>query len=157
MSGTETTNSKISCDLEVQATDSPPLHLPQSVDPSGGVGHTEDDDIESANSEAYPEGGLKAWTVVAGSWFGTFASLGILNSIGTFQAYIQEHQLQSYSPGTVGWVFSLYAFLSFFCGVYFGPIFDKYGPRGLTISGTAMMAGGLLAMSFCTGKDSYSF
>uniref|UniRef100_A0A8H7N4Z6 Major facilitator superfamily (MFS) profile domain-containing protein n=1 Tax=Bionectria ochroleuca TaxID=29856 RepID=A0A8H7N4Z6_BIOOC len=154
MSGTETTNSKISCDLGVQATDSPPLHLPQSVDPSGGVGHTGDDDIESANSGAYPEGGLKAWTVVAGSWFGTFASLGILNSIGTFQAYIQEHQLQSYSPGTVGWVFSLYAFLSFFCGVYFGPIFDKYGPRGLTISGTAMMVGGLLAMSFCTGKDS---
>ncbi|CAH0027252.1 unnamed protein product [Clonostachys rhizophaga] len=155
MLGTETTNSKISCDLGVQAIDGPPLHLPRSIDPSGRVGHAEVDDIESASSGAYPEGGIKAWTVVVGSWFGTFASLGILNSIGTFQAYIQEHQLQNYSPGTVGWVFSLYAFLSFFCGVYFGPIFDKYGPRGLTISGTAMMAGGLFAMSFC--KDLWQF
>ncbi|KAI5464199.1 major facilitator superfamily domain-containing protein [Mariannaea sp. PMI_226] len=100
--------------------------------------------------ETYPEGGLAAWAVVAGSWFSLFGSLGLMNTIGTFQAYVLEHQLKGYSEGTVGWVFSLYTFLAFFCGVYIGPVFDKYGPKWLVISGTLFTVGGLIFMSFCT-------
>lgn len=104
--------------------------------------------------ETYPEGGLKAWSVVAGSWFSLFASLGLMNTIGTFQAYALAHQLSGYSEGTVGWVFSLYTFLAFFCGIYIGPIFDKYGPRWLVIAGAVFTVGGMIFMSFCTGPYS---
>ncbi|KAM0275494.1 hypothetical protein ACHAPA_000357 [Fusarium lateritium] len=100
--------------------------------------------------ETYPEGGFEAWSVVAGSWFALFSSLGLMNTLGTFQAYVLENQLSEYSEGTVGWIFSIYTFLAFFCGVYIGPVFDKYGPRWLVIAGAVFNTGGMIFMSFAT-------
>ncbi|TQV93224.1 hypothetical protein V2A60_010341 [Cordyceps javanica] len=100
--------------------------------------------------ETYPEGGRAAWLVVLGSFFALFSAMGLMNSIAIFQAYTLDHQLRGYSEGTVGWIFSIYTFLAFFGGVYFGPIFDKYGPRWLTVSGAVCVTGSMLAMSFCT-------
>ncbi|RFU73681.1 mfs monocarboxylate transporter [Trichoderma arundinaceum] len=103
--------------------------------------------------ETYPEGGLQAWLVVAGSWFAMIASMGLMNSIAVFQAYTLSHQLKNYSEGTVGWIFSIYTWLAFFGGVYIGPVFDKYGPRWLVVAGCACTVGALISMSFCTGKS----
>lgn len=64
----------------------------------------------------YPEGGLSSWLVVLGSFCGMVAALGIMNSIGIFQAYLATHQLSGYDESTIGWIFSVYSFLSFFCG-----------------------------------------
>ncbi|KAJ6780809.1 hypothetical protein PWT90_04575 [Aphanocladium album] len=100
--------------------------------------------------ETYPEGGWAAWLVVLGSFFALFSAMGLMNSIAIFQAYTLDHQLKGYSEGTVGWIFSIYTFLAFFGGVYFGPIFDKYGPRWLTISGAVCVTCAMVAMSFCT-------
>lgn len=101
--------------------------------------------------EWYPEGGLRAWLVVVGSWFALISSLGLMNSIAVFQAYTLSHQLKGHSEGTVGWIFSLYTFLSFFGGVYIGPVFDKYGPRWLVIAGCIITVAGVVCMSFCKG------
>ncbi|KAL7787962.1 major facilitator superfamily domain-containing protein [Trichoderma ceciliae] len=100
--------------------------------------------------ETYPEGGLQAWLVVAGSWFAMIASMGLMNSIAVFQAYTLSHQLKDYNEGTVGWIFSIYTWLAFFGGVYIGPVFDKYGPRWLVAAGCACTVGALVGMSFCT-------
>lgn len=102
--------------------------------------------------ETYPEGGLQAWLVVLGSWFAMFASLGLMNTLAIFQAYTLSHQLRDYDEGTVGWVFSIYTFLAFFCGVYIGPVFDKYGPKWLVIAGSICTVVGVLTMSFCYGE-----
>lgn len=126
----------------------------------GEVGHQPGADLEkratevtnASYEETYPEGGLKAWSVVAGSWFSLFASLGLMNTIATFQAYVLSHQLKDYNEGTVGWIFSLYTCLAFFCGVYIGPVFDKYGPRYLVIAGAIFTVSGMIFMSFCTRK-----
>ncbi|KAL6836034.1 major facilitator superfamily domain-containing protein [Trichoderma sp. SZMC 28015] len=117
-----------------------------------------DDDLERQHTmrstasyqETYPEGGLQAWTVVAGSWFAMIASMGLMNSIAVFQAYTLSHQLKDHSEGTVGWIFSIYTWLAFFGGVYIGPVFDKYGPRWLVIAGCVCTVGALIGMSFCT-------
>lgn len=101
--------------------------------------------------ESYPEGGLAAWAVVLGAWFSMFGGMGMMNTIATYQAYTLRHQLRRYSEGTAGWVFSIYTFLAFFCGVYIGPIFDKYGPTWLIIAGAACLITGLVSLSFCTG------
>src|SRR5699024_10358552 len=58
-----------------------------------------------ADGNTYPEGGLDAWLVVLGSFLGLFASLGLLNTIGSFQAYLQTNQLKEYSSGSISWVF----------------------------------------------------
>ncbi|KAH8693813.1 putative MFS monocarboxylate transporter [Talaromyces proteolyticus] len=98
----------------------------------------------------YPEGGLQAWLVVLGSFLGLFGSLGLINTIGTFQTYISTHQLQNYSEGAVGWIFGVYACLTFFCGVQIGPIFDAKGPRLLVLAGSILIIVAMISVAFCT-------
>ncbi|KAJ6171835.1 hypothetical protein N7470_000902 [Penicillium chermesinum] len=98
----------------------------------------------------YPEGGLQAWLVVLGSFLGMFASLGLVNTIGTFQAYIETHQLKDYSSGNVAWIFGMFAFLTFFCGVQIGPIFDARGPRALVFAGSICEMAFIILVGFCT-------
>ena len=99
----------------------------------------------------YPEGGLRAWLVVLGSFTGMTACFGLMNTIGTYNAYLSEHQLAGYSPSVIGWLFSIYIFLAFFCGVLIGPIFDAYGPRVLVALGTVCHVGGVVGLAFSTG------
>lgn len=103
-----------------------------------------------ADGNTYPEGGLEAWLVVFGSFMGLSASLGLVNTIGTFQAYLQDHQLKEYSPGNVGWIFGVYSFLTFFCGVQIGPVFDAKGPRFLVLAGSVLVMVMMIALGFCT-------
>ncbi|KAI1258981.1 major facilitator superfamily transporter [Xylariaceae sp. FL1019] len=116
----------------------------------------EKEDAESARSlnllgdETYPEGGKEAWLVVFGSCCGLIASLGLVNTNGTFQAYISKHQLADYSESTIGWIFGLNTALCFFCGVYIGPLFDKYGPRWLIGPGSILIIAGIMLFSVCT-------
>lgn len=98
----------------------------------------------------YPEGGLESWLVVFGSFMALFGSLGLMNTIGTFQAYLSTHQLKDYSEGSIGWIFGVYAFLTFFCGVQVGPIFDAKGPRLLVFSGSVLVVVVMIAVGFCT-------
>ena len=109
--------------------------------------------INRDDHEEYPEGGLRAWLVVLGSWLALFSSLGIMNTLGTFLTYVKTHQLSEYDEGTLGWVFSLYTFVCFFLGVYFGPIFDKYGPRWLIFIGTISIAVSLMLLSISTRES----
>ena len=103
------------------------------------------------DAKAYPEGGLRAWLVVLGSFSGMTASFGLMNTVGTFQAYLSTHQLASYPPSAIGWIFGLYVFLSFFCGVQIGPVFDAKGPRWIVVSGTTCLLAGMVGVACSTG------
>lgn len=103
-----------------------------------------------AEGNTYPEGGTQAWLVVFGSFLGLFGALGLVNSIGTLQAYVQTHQLKEYSSGSVGWIFGMYCFLTFFCGVQIGPIFDARGPRLLILAGSCCEMAMIILIGFCT-------
>jgi hypothetical protein len=118
-------------------------------------------------SNAYPDRGLKAYSVVFGAWLTLFPASGLLNSTGILQAWLFEHQLQGYSESVVAWIFSTFAFLFFFGGLgvgmldlnksnrveltdSIGPVFDKYGLRGLVPVGAGGLCVALVATSFCT-------
>jgi hypothetical protein len=82
--------------------DTSPLSLTTSLDLAASL---------SLNDEyIYPKGGLTAWLVVLGAFSAMFASLGIANTLASFQAYISQNQLSSHTPSQIGWIFSLYAF-----------------------------------------------
>ena len=127
------------------ATDQPP---PESSPGSSTK------DLENASpptsSLTYPEGGLRAWLVVLGSFSGMVACFGFMNSSGTFQLYLSSHQLSTSSPAAIGWIFSLYVFLAFFCGVQIGPIFDALGPRWLVFAGTVLSLVGTFTLAEST-------
>lgn len=132
--------------------DRPPPSVEGSDDPSTTplAPQSPDQSVED-DPKAYPEGGLRAWLVVLGSFSGMAASFGLMNTVGTFQAYLITHQLASYPPSAVGWIFGLYVFLSFFCGVQIGPIFDAKGPRWIVVSGTICLLTGMVGLAFSTG------
>ena len=99
----------------------------------------------------YPEGGFKAWSVVFGAFCGTAASIGLYNTSGVFEAYMSRTLLPDQSPSNVGWIFGIYAFVTWFLGVQIGPTFDAMGPTMLMIGGSVCTLGGILALSACTG------
>jgi MFS family permease len=100
----------------------------------------------------YPEGGLDAWLVVLGAWSGLTASLGLYNTTGVFSVVISKVLLPDDSSSTLGWIFSVYAFVTWLCGVQIGPTFDAMGPRVLILAGSVCTLVGMLALSFCTGE-----
>ncbi|KAH8805873.1 major facilitator superfamily domain-containing protein [Xylogone sp. PMI_703] len=135
---------------------------PVEIDEKLGQGPPDSPELPSAldfllvqDGHTYPEGGLRAWLVVLGSWCGMMASIGICNTLGSYQAYVSTHQLASYDAGVIGWIFSVYTFLTFACGVYIGPLFDVHGPRWLIFSGSIC----LISMQFVIGlcKEYYQF
>ncbi|KAM5472094.1 hypothetical protein MferCBS49748_001542 [Microsporum ferrugineum] len=106
-----------------------------STDPAGNI---------------YPEGGLEAYLVVFGCFLCLFGSFGLVNAIGTFQAYLSENQLKEHDQSTISWIFGVFSFLIFFGGLQIGPIFDAKGPKGLVLIGSTLVVGSLIALGFCT-------
>ncbi|EYE97441.1 putative monocarboxylate transporter [Aspergillus ruber CBS 135680] len=98
---------------------------------------------------AHPEGGLAANLVVLGSFCSITGGLGLMNSIGIYQAYISTHQLSSLSHSEISWIFGVYNFLIFFGGLQIGPIFDAKGPRALLWIGSTLLVIMFIALGFC--------
>jgi MFS family permease len=92
----------------------------------------------------FPEGGLRAWLVVASAWLLLFPSFGLMVSIGTLQDYWAQHQLSHMTARDIGWIPSVFVYLSLALGLWVGPLFDRYGPRWIAFSGSV----GLLLMVF---------
>lgn len=103
---------------------------------------------------SFPEGGLRAWSVVAGSFCVLFCTFGYLNAYGylltgrvnyrpsakpfakcylhirplrVYQDYYQEHQLSSMSSSSISWIGSVQVFLLYAGGLLGGPLFDRFG------------------------------
>ncbi|RAH45833.1 monocarboxylate permease-like protein, Mch4 [Aspergillus brunneoviolaceus CBS 621.78] len=98
-----------------------------------------------ASDETYPEGGLRAWLVVLGSWCAMVPSMGLLNTISVLHAWTSTHQLSNYSESSVGWIFGVFSFFLYFAGAQVGPIFDSRGPLPVVIPGSI----GLIVAVFC--------
>jgi hypothetical protein len=119
-------------------------------------GRNEEEDSEDADisrdeeGNTYPEGGLRAWLVVVGAFSGMMVCFGYLNTVGTYQAYLATHQLSGYSESTIGWIFSVYLFLSFGAGVQVGPFFDKHGPFWLVVVGSICLLLSVMLLGVCT-------
>lgn len=116
------------------------------ADPDASVEATQGED---AVPEAFPEGGLQAWLCVLGSFFLLLPSFGLMVSIGTLQDYWRQHQLKAYTPRDIGWIPSVYVYLALGLGIWVGPLFDRYGPRVLTIVGSVFYTIAIFTLAEC--------
>lgn len=113
-------------------------------------------ELESPQSQTYatamsfPDGGRRAWLVVLSSFCLIAATFGMTGSIGIFQSYWQSHQLSAYSSRDIAWISSTQIFLTLFLGVQVGPLFDRYGPRWLTLVGSVGCVSYLILLGQCT-------
>lgn len=110
--------------------------------------HTEP--IESQKPSEEPTNGLKAYSVVIGSFLGLIANFGVLNSIGAIQSYVSLHQLKDIETSSISWIFSIYMYLSFAIGIIVGPIFVMKGSFAPLLYGTVLIVGGFMATANCT-------
>ena len=122
-----------------------------SIQPSSPIEAGDPSSINQHNT--YPEGGFQAWLVVLGAFCGTASSIGLYNTSGLFEAYMATQLLPNESSSKVGWIFGIYAFVTWFLGVQVGPTFDAMGPTMLMIAGSICTLGGILALSACTGES----
>ena len=93
--------------------------------------------------------------MVLGAFCGLTASLGIYNTAGVFEVVVSQVILPEESLSILGWIFSIYAFVNWFCGVQVGPTFDAMGPRALIITGTIYTLISIFSLSVCTGKITF--
>ena len=119
-----------------------------AANPSPELNTNDDDD--------FPEGGYRAWLVVASAFCLMFMVFGIINSTGALQAYLSSNQLSQNSSEQIAWIFSIQLFLVFFAGLYVGPYFDAHGPRGLVAVGSGGLIVSMLILAECTGRLAYS-
>ncbi|KAK7203037.1 major facilitator superfamily domain-containing protein [Myxozyma melibiosi] len=142
----------------------PSLPDPEPVAEVFGADHDEkkslpDASDTSADSSGYqlqsherypPDYGIKAWTCVFGAFCGIFASFGYIQVIGVFTEYYGQHQLQTYSSSQIAWITSVQTWLTVFCGVIVGRLYDIFGPTPLIIPGAIIMNLGIMMTSLCT-------
>ncbi|KAI1391906.1 major facilitator superfamily domain-containing protein [Hypoxylon trugodes] len=115
--------------LDVIPLDAPEIFNKGSDEPEKGL---------IAPPDVVPDGGMRAWLVVAGGFINYCATFGLLNSFGTFQTFYQEGYLAGSSASAISWIGSVQLFLLFIGGMVIGPAFDKYGARKLTIPGSIL-------------------
>lgn len=118
------------------------------------VVHVEEHEYEiyendSANDLDIPDGGLKSYLVVVGLFFGFIVNAGLINSIGTIQTYVSNHQLSDVKGTTVSWIFSVYLCLTYAIGVFIGPIFDRHGALFLEVCSTTLIFLSLFGVASC--------
>ncbi|RAK98989.1 monocarboxylate permease [Aspergillus ibericus CBS 121593] len=104
---------------------------------------------DPALHDVFPDGGARSWFVVLGSFFLLMSSYGMMNSTGVLQSYFASHQLADYSSSIIGWIPGLFVFCGLSLSAQIGPLFDRYGPTGILIAGTACYVAGLLLMAEC--------
>ncbi|KAL1661009.1 major facilitator superfamily domain-containing protein [Schizophyllum commune] len=79
---------------------------------------------EKAVYDDFPDGGLRAWTVVAGVRAPSTHSFGYVNSWGVFQSYYEENVLPDTSASAIAWIGSIQYALVFIPGLVTGRLFD---------------------------------
>lgn len=116
---------------------------------------TEAQTILVDSEDDFPEGGLRAWLVVLGAWLCLFPSFGLMVSIGTVQDYLNQNQLDGYTSRDVGWIPSVFVYLSLALGIGVGPLFDRYGARWIALGGSIAYTVMMFLLAEC--KTYYQF
>ncbi|KAL3292542.1 MFS monocarboxylate transporter [Colletotrichum asianum] len=98
--------------------------------------------------EVYPEGGMAAYLVVFGSFCAIMGGLGLMNSIGIYQSWISTHQLHDVDERKLAWIFGLFNFMVFFCGIQIGPVFDVHGPTWLMAASVVLYVAVFVSIVF---------
>ncbi|CAI6341403.1 unnamed protein product [Periconia digitata] len=96
-----------------------------------------------------PDGGVKAWLHVLGSFMLYFNTWGIMNAFGVYQNYYESGELFETSSSNISWIGSIAAFLLLAMGVIVGPIYDRGYLRLILSFGAFMVVFGHMMLSLC--------
>lgn len=124
--------------------------------PSNQPKHEEDAPTTSStkkpsfDEEEFPEGGLRAWTVVFGCSLVMAFSFGYLNAFGVFQSYYAETYLRGYTQSDIAWIGALQYFFIFGMGLFAGRAFDLGFFKPLMAFAILLATFSQMMLSLCT-------
>ncbi|KAI5990673.1 MFS general substrate transporter [Pisolithus albus] len=72
----------------------------------------------------FPDGGMRAWSVVIGALLMSFGTFGWINSFGVFQTYYQQNTFQNQSASNISWIGSIQYGLIFIPALFTGRLLD---------------------------------
>lgn len=72
----------------------------------------------------FPDGGIRAWSVVIGALFMSFGTFGWINSFGVFQTYYEEYTFKEQSASNIAWIGSIQYGLIFIPALLTGRLLD---------------------------------
>ncbi|RXW20849.1 hypothetical protein EST38_g4991 [Candolleomyces aberdarensis] len=101
-------------------------------------------DHESATKDLeqvdVPDGGLRAWLVVAGVWITQFCSFGYTNAYGVYNDYyVRTYLVDKYTSAQISWIGSVQLFLVLSIGLFTGRAFDTGHFYHLMIGGSVLL------------------
>jgi MFS family permease len=97
-----------------------------------------------------PNGGIQAWTQVAGGFMLFFNTWGLLNTFGVYQTYYESGQLFHATSSDISWIGAVQSFMLLLTGLLSGPIFDRGYLRYLLVFGSFLVVFGHMMLSLCT-------
>lgn len=100
--------------------------------------------------DLFPDGGLKAYSVVFGSFLCCITIFGLMNAMGAIESYVQVNQLADVAVTKISWVFSLNVFMTLVMGLVAGPLYDTFGSTVLLSIGSLLAFVGLMALASST-------
>ena len=97
-----------------------------------------------------PNGGIQAWTQVAGGFMLFFNTWGLLNTFGVYQTYYESGRLFEANSSDISWIGAVQSFMLLLTGLFSGPIFDRGYLRYLLVFGSFMVVFSHMMLSLCT-------
>ncbi|KAF8657144.1 hypothetical protein AX14_007916, partial [Amanita brunnescens Koide BX004] len=104
----------------------------------------------------FPEGGLRAWMTLVGSFLFQFCAFGYTNAFGVYNDYYVRIYLGGkYSSSQISWIGSIQVFLSLFVGLISGRAFDIGYFYHIAISGLLLFSFSLFMLSLSQPEQYY--
>ncbi|KAJ7732035.1 major facilitator superfamily domain-containing protein [Mycena metata] len=110
---------------------------------------------EDSPQPTFPEGGLRAWSTVAGACLVQFCGFGWVSSIGKFPSFIDRILESTDTPVLLAsikvltWIGSINAFIVISGGLVSGRLFDRGYFYPLVITGAFLQSFSLFMLSLC--------
>ncbi|THH07595.1 hypothetical protein EW145_g3266 [Phellinidium pouzarii] len=137
-------------DIETARDESDPTALEKAAEKIVDVVQTKDVNFSGIPEITFPDGGLEAWSNVAGCTLISLTAFGQVNAFGIFQTYYADHQLSSHSASDISWIGSVQIVLLYISGLILGRVFDVHGARGLLTCGCILSAFSTIMLSLST-------
>ncbi|KAI8819709.1 MFS general substrate transporter [Fimicolochytrium jonesii] len=102
-----------------------------------------------------PDGGLRGWLTVFGSWLFQFCMVGAVTSFGAYQDFYSERFLSNVAPSAISWIGTIQLFLEYFLGLSVGRLLDAGHFRKTVLFGTVVSVVSIFALSFCQQGQYY--
>ncbi|KAF8520754.1 major facilitator superfamily domain-containing protein [Hysterangium stoloniferum] len=125
------------------------IDVVEKIDINGPSGVNSPSSAELVPFDLPPDGGLTAWLVVLACFLLNFNILGILYSSGVYQAHYLLHQFADDSAELISLIGTTLGTLLILIGFPASKFIDLYGFRPVSVVGSILFSGGLVAAGFC--------